>query len=88
MERTFVIAWKSKSEPRWGQGKKLFTREEAQALADEMNQDYPGFIHEPFNLSATQVTEPVLEPAVIHVDFQPAAAEFAVEPASQEAVLA
>ena len=97
MERTFVIAWKSKSEPRWGQGKKLFTREEAEALADEMNQDYPSFVHEPFNLAVTApvtettpaaAPEPVLEPAIIHVDFQPEPAEFAVEPTPQEAVLA
>ena len=97
MERTFVIAWKSKSEPRWGQGKKLFTREEAEALANEMNLDYPAFVHEPLNLAATEsvadttlapAPEPVLEPAIIHVDFQPETAEFAVEPTSQEAVLA
>ena len=71
MEKNFVIAWKSKSEPRWGQGKKLFTREEAEVLADEMNQDYPAFIHEALDLTASApVAKP--EPAIIHVDFQPA----------------
>lgn len=71
MENTFVIAWRSKSEPRWGQGKKLFTREEAERLADEMNRDYPGFIHEPLNLAATEPA-PAPEPAIIQVDFSPA----------------
>ena len=52
MENTYVIAWKSKDEPRFGQGKKLLTREEAELLADELNQDYPAFIHEAFNLAA------------------------------------
>lgn len=71
MEKNFVIAWKSKSEPRWGQGKKLFTREEAETLADEMNQDYPAFVHEALDLTASApVAKP--EPAIIHVDFQTA----------------
>ena len=66
MEKTYVIGWRSRSEPRWGQGKKLFTREEAEALAAEMNRDYSAFVHEPLNLSAS---EPAPEPAIIHVEF-------------------
>src|SRR4051812_7800091 len=47
MENTYIIAWKSKAESlRSGQGKKLYTRQEAQELAGQMNRDYPGFIHE------------------------------------------
>ena len=88
MEKTFVIGWKSKSEPRWGQGKKLFTREEAQALAGEMNQDYPAFVHEPLNLAASEPA-PTPEPAIIEVDFQ-SAPELAVPVVEEarEAVLA
>jgi len=71
MEKNFVIAWRSKSEPRWGQGKKLFTREEAELLADEMNRDYPAFVHQPFNPTASEST-PAPQPAIIHVDFGPA----------------
>ena len=52
MQNTYVIAWKSKDEPRFGQGKKLLTREEAERLAEELNQDYPAFIHEAINLAA------------------------------------
>jgi len=89
MEKTFVIAWRSKSEPRWGQGKKLFTREEAETLADQMNQDYSAFIHEPLNLAASEPSS-APEPAIIHVDFQSAPeVEIPVaEEAVQEVVLA
>ncbi len=51
MERTYVIAWRSVSEPRVGQGKKLLTREEAESLVEQLNVDYPAFVHEPVNLA-------------------------------------
>ena len=50
MEKTYVIAWKSRSSASFGQSKKLFTREEAEQLAEELNQTHPNFIHEPLNL--------------------------------------
>jgi hypothetical protein len=88
MEKTFVIAWKSNSEPRWGQGKKLFTREEAEALADEMNSDYPAFTHTALNLAAGE-SAPAPEQAIIHVEFRPASGETVpVAEEVQEAVLA
>ena len=46
MKNTFVIAWRSATSERSGRGKKLMTREEAETLAAELNQDYPAFIHE------------------------------------------
>lgn len=85
MEKTFVISWRSKSEPRWGQGRKLFTREEAEALADEMNRDYPAFVHEPLNLAASEpAAQP--EPAIIQVEFRSVPEESI--PVAQEAVMA
>lgn len=88
MEKTFVIGWKSKDEPRWGQGKKLFTRDEAEALADEMNQDYPAFIHEAVNIAASQAA-PAPEPAIIEVDFRSAPEEaIPVAEEAQAAVMA
>lgn len=66
MENTYVIAWKSKTEPRWGQGKKLFSREEAESLAAELNDDYPAFSHEALDLTPA---EAALAPAVIDVNF-------------------
>jgi len=77
MENTFVIAWRSKSEPRWGQGKKLLAREEAVTLAEELNQDYPAFTHEAFDLTASATVSPAAEApesSIVAVDFQPAAA--------------
>ena len=58
MERTYVIGWKSKEEPRFGQGKKLFTREEAEQLAAQLNADYPAFFHEPLNLQPSVEPKP------------------------------
>jgi hypothetical protein len=45
-EYTHVIAWSDKLRGSSGQGKKLFTRNEAEELANELNQDFPNFIHE------------------------------------------
>jgi hypothetical protein len=59
MERTYVIAWTSKTRPSAGQGKKLLTREEAEQLASELNHDHPNFVHEPVNLNLdASVTQP------------------------------
>lgn len=44
--KSYVIAWRSATSERSGRGKKLMTLEEAEALAAELNQDYPAFIHE------------------------------------------
>ena len=72
MEKTFVIGWRSKAEPRWGQGRKLFAREEAEVLAEEMNRDYPAFIHEVLDLApGNPAAKPEPEPAIICVDFRP-----------------
>jgi len=54
MEKTYIIAWKCRSHAAFGRSKTLFTREEAEQLAEELNRDYPNFIHEPLNLQATQ----------------------------------
>jgi hypothetical protein len=81
MENTYVIAWKSKDEPRFGQGKKLLTREEAEQLADELNQDYPAFIHEAFNLAAP-AEAPLAPDNIITPEFR--LAEVSPTPAAEE----
>lgn len=45
--KTYVISWRSRIGPAAGQGKKYFAREDAERLAEELNREYPGFIHEP-----------------------------------------
>jgi hypothetical protein len=80
MENTYVIAWRSKSEPRWGQGKKLLSRNEAETLVAELNQDYPSFVHAALNVSPAAAE--ISNTSIINVDFQPAA-----EMSEREAVL-
>jgi hypothetical protein len=91
MENTFVIAWRSKSEPRWGQGKKLLPRDEAAALAEELNRDYPAFTHEAFNIAAPAAVSPAAEApesTIIPVDFQPESEDaFDAQVEEREAVL-
>ena len=49
MKKTYVIAWRSRIGPAAGQGKKRFDRDEAERLAEELNREYPGYIHEAVN---------------------------------------
>jgi hypothetical protein len=60
MKKTFAIAWRSRIGPAAGQGKRRFEREEAERLAEELNREYPGFIHEAVN---TLEEEPSAIPA-------------------------
>jgi len=43
---TYVISWQAKFRASCGQGKRRFTREEGERLAEELNRDYPNFVHE------------------------------------------
>ena len=45
MEKMYVIAWKSKQGEGAGTGKRLFSRDEAERLVEELNRDYPDFEH-------------------------------------------
>jgi hypothetical protein len=51
MSKSYVIQWKSTVNGRTGSGTKLFDWEEAQQLADELNQEYPSIWHEPAEAS-------------------------------------
>jgi hypothetical protein len=68
MENTYVIAWKSRAEPRFGQGKRLLSREQAERLADELNYDYPAFVHEALNLAAGPET-PIVPDNIVAPEF-------------------
>ena len=46
MNKTYVIQWKSRVNGRTGRGTKLFDREEANRLAQELNREYPQIEHE------------------------------------------
>jgi len=60
MKKTYIISWRSRIGPAAGQGKKRFERAEAERLAEELNREYPGFIHEAVN---TFEEEPALAAA-------------------------
>lgn len=49
MKKTYAISWRSRIGPAAGQGKRRFEREQAERLAEELNREYPGFIHEAVN---------------------------------------
>jgi hypothetical protein len=63
MKHTFAIAWRSATSERSGRGKKLMTREQAEALAAELNQDYPAFIHEVVDTEASPAVVETAEAA-------------------------
>jgi hypothetical protein len=45
MENTFGIIWVAKGRDRWGLGTNRFSKEEAEALATELNEDHGAFLH-------------------------------------------
>ena len=55
MDKTFVIRWESKQGGRCGHGKKFFTREEAEALATELDAEHPDFHHEALQLEVDKI---------------------------------
>ena len=46
MNKHYVIQWKSTVNGRAGKGTKLFDREEAEQLVEELNREYPQIEHE------------------------------------------
>lgn len=62
MNKKYVISWRSRSGPAIGQGKKILDRDEAERLAEELNQEYPDFIHEAVHINQGEQTAP--EPAL------------------------
>ena len=46
MNKSYVIQWKSTVNGRAGRGTKLFEKEEADRLVEELNREYPQIHHE------------------------------------------
>jgi hypothetical protein len=55
MDKTFVIRWESIQGGRCGHGKKFFTREEAEALAAQLDAEHPDFHHEALRLEEPNI---------------------------------
>jgi len=54
MNKMYVIHWKSKVNGRAGTGTKLFDRDAARALVEELNREYPQIEHEMIEASASR----------------------------------
>jgi hypothetical protein len=61
MNNPYVIYWKSKVNGRTGRGTKQFDREEAEKLANELNQEYPQIEHEAIKADSMQPASSVQE---------------------------
>lgn len=59
MNKMYVIQWKSKVNGRAGRGTKQFEKEEADRLAQELNEEYPDIQHETIEAPA-KVEEPAI----------------------------
>jgi hypothetical protein len=62
----FVIQWKTKVDARCGQGTKLFPREEAERLVEELNREYPHIQHEVLGVAPGPESE--TEPKALAVE--------------------
>ena len=60
MQDSYVIIWVTKSNHRSGIGKKRFTKEEAELLSAELNNDYPEFVHRALNTETEEATTALL----------------------------
>ncbi len=57
MKKSYVIQWKSMANGRSGKGTKIFDRESAERLVEELNREYPHIHHEIADLG-TEVSAP------------------------------
>jgi hypothetical protein len=58
MSENCVIQWKSKINGRAGKGSKVFSRQEAEQLVAELNQEYPEIQHELITAPANEPETP------------------------------
>jgi hypothetical protein len=68
MTKNYVIQWKSKVNGRAGRGTKLFGKDDAERLVEELNHEYPQIHHELYEMRASaepvSAAEPVEEMTV------------------------
>jgi hypothetical protein len=65
MKSNYIIQWKSKVNGRAGRGTKQFDKDEAERLAQELNNEYPQILHEVINASKLPALTPA-EPEHAH----------------------
>jgi hypothetical protein len=59
MEKTYAIFWMAPDSQRSGMGKAQFTREEAESLAADLNDEHPSFIHTAIDTAAANVNQEI-----------------------------
>ena len=52
MDKTFAIIWTTLTPSRSGIGTKRFSKEEAEALANQLNEEHEGFLHRAVDLTS------------------------------------
>jgi hypothetical protein len=57
MRNRYLIKWKSKVNGRAGRGTKIFARDEAERLAEDLNREYPQIEHEAVSAQASRESE-------------------------------
>ena len=68
MSNKYVIQWKSSVNGRAGRGTKLFERDEAEELVQELNRDYPDIQHEFVKAEGRTLSPSPEEPAHASAD--------------------
>ena len=63
MNKKYVIQWKSNVNGRAGRGTKMFEKEEAERLAEELNREYPQIHHEVMEVAPAPAEVPEPQPA-------------------------
>jgi hypothetical protein len=59
MEKTYAIFWMAPDSQRCGMGKAQFTKEEAELLAADLNEEHPSFTHTAIDTAAPNVNQEV-----------------------------
>ena len=63
MSKSYVIQWKSTINGRTGRGTRVFEFDEAQRLAEELNQEYPDIDHSPAEVATHSQAAPSIQQA-------------------------
>jgi hypothetical protein len=52
MDKTYAIIWTATQRGRWGLGTKRYSKEEAEALANQLNEEHRQFLHRAIDMAS------------------------------------
>jgi hypothetical protein len=52
MDKTYAIIWTATQRGRWGLGAKRYSKEEAEALANQLNEEHGNFLHRAIDMAS------------------------------------